>query len=269
MTHSLCQPVTAIRLERRGKGSCLTWDTSFLDGRHQSLGGCCVPGAIGSSPTTLFSARFAPSTTVRKGHHTEGVDLIDSVLNMVRITAIQTSSWNASMCITMKQREEGIGRPLHSWISSRGSWTAFTQDLSEPDNFVFRQSSPGNIWAESHCTEGAKLFDSLLDVVRKQAKCSNCFQGSFLCRSLRGGTGSDMEWLLISRVREEYLDHIIETFSIISSPKVSDAVGNRTTPQFPLAFTLILFPRLHFFITGSAPPTSAVLSSTARLPCQN
>ena len=38
VTHSLCQPVTAIRLERKGKGSCLTWDTSFLDGRHQSLG---------------------------------------------------------------------------------------------------------------------------------------------------------------------------------------------------------------------------------------
>ena len=66
VTHSLCQPVTAIRLERRGKGSCLTWDTSFLDGRHQSLGGCYAPGAIGSSPTTLFSARFAPSTTVRR-----------------------------------------------------------------------------------------------------------------------------------------------------------------------------------------------------------
>ena len=38
VTHSLCPPVTAIRLERRGKGSRPTWDTSFLHGRHQSLG---------------------------------------------------------------------------------------------------------------------------------------------------------------------------------------------------------------------------------------
>ena len=36
-----------------------------------------------------------------------------------------------------------------------------------------------------------------------------------------------------------------------------------------LAITLIPFLRLHFFITGSAPLSSVVLSSTARLPCQN
>ena len=94
------------------------------------------------------------------------------------------------------------------------------QDLSEPDDFVFRQSCPGNIWAESHYTEDAKLFDSFLDVVRK-SRVFELFQGSLLCRSLRGGTDSDMGRLLISRVREEYAEHIIETFSIISSPKVT------------------------------------------------
>ena len=113
VTRSLCQPVTAIRLERQGKGSCLTWDRSFLDGRHQ-------PSEEGKAwcdwfkPDNFVFGQICTVNNCAKGHFTEGVDLIDSALNMVRITAIQTSSWNASMCITMKPREEGICRPLHS-----------------------------------------------------------------------------------------------------------------------------------------------------------
>merc|ERR1712032_681061 len=39
-----------------------------------------------------------------------------------------------------------------------------------------------------------------------------------------GQTGSGMGTLLISKVREEYQDRIIETFSVFPSPKVSDTV---------------------------------------------
>merc|ERR1712093_279553 len=39
-----------------------------------------------------------------------------------------------------------------------------------------------------------------------------------------GGTGSGMGTLLITKVREEYPDRIMETFSIFPSPKVSDTV---------------------------------------------
>jgi tubulin beta len=43
--------------------------------------------------------------------------------------------------------------------------------------------------------------------------------------SLGGGTGSGMGTLLIiSKIREEYQDRIIETFSVFPSPKVSDTV---------------------------------------------
>jgi len=41
---------------------------------------------------------------------------------------------------------------------------------------------------------------------------------------LGGGTGSGMGTLLISKVREEYPDRIMETFSVVPSPKVSDTV---------------------------------------------
>jgi len=61
-------------------------------------------------------------------------------------------------------------------------------------------------------------------VVRKEAEGCDCLQGFQLCHSLGGGTGSGMGTLLISKVREEYPDRIMETFSVIPSPKVSDTV---------------------------------------------
>lgn len=123
--------------------------------------------------------------------------------------------------------------------------------IFRPDNFVFGQSGAGNNWAKGHYTEGAELIDSVLDVVRKEAENCDCLQGklsSFLffffsfhvcvlrillvcmfagfqvCHSLGGGTGSGMGTLLISKIREEYPDRMMLTFSVFPSPKVSDTV---------------------------------------------
>jgi tubulin beta len=96
--------------------------------------------------------------------------------------------------------------------------------LFRPDNFVFGQTGAGNNWAKGHYTEGAELIDSVLDVVRKEAEGCDCLQGFQISHSLGGGTGSGMGTLLISKIREEYQDRIIETFSVFPSPKVSDTV---------------------------------------------
>ncbi|KAM3143155.1 hypothetical protein pb186bvf_004741 [Paramecium bursaria] len=96
--------------------------------------------------------------------------------------------------------------------------------LFRPDNFVFGQTGAGNNWAKGHYTEGAELIDSVLDVVRKEAEGCDCLQGFQITHSLGGGTGSGMGTLLISKVREEYPDRIMETFSVVPSPKVSDTV---------------------------------------------
>lgn len=115
--------------------------------------------------------------------------------------------------------------------------------IFRPDNFVFGQSGAGNNWAKGHYTEGAELVDSVLDVVRyligiavyagkciKKAFCKNfrkeaescdCLQGFQLTHSLGGGTGSGMGTLLISKIREEYPDRIMTTYSIVPSPKVT------------------------------------------------
>ncbi|MQL84166.1 hypothetical protein Taro_016679, partial [Colocasia esculenta] len=96
--------------------------------------------------------------------------------------------------------------------------------IFRPDNFVFGQSGAGNNWAKGHYTEGAELIDSVLDVVRKEAENCDCLQGFQVCHSLGGGTGSGMGTLLISKVREEYPDRMMLTFSVFPSPKVSDTV---------------------------------------------
>lgn len=96
--------------------------------------------------------------------------------------------------------------------------------IFRPDNFVFGQSGAGNNWAKGHYTEGAELIDSVLEVVRRESENCDCLQGFQVCHSLGGGTGSGMGTLLISKIREEYPDRMMLTFSVVPSPKVSDTV---------------------------------------------
>lgn len=76
-------------------------------------------------------------------------------------------------------------------------------------------------------------MDSVLDVVRKETESCDCLQGFQLTHSLGGGTGSGMGTLLISKIREEYPDRIMNSFSVVPSPKVR--VGS------------VLFSRTPFF----------------------
>ncbi|KAG5510850.1 hypothetical protein JKF63_07931 [Porcisia hertigi] len=104
--------------------------------------------------------------------------------------------------------------------------------LFRPDNFIFGQSGAGNNWAKGHYTEGAELIDSVLDVCRKEAESCDCLQGFQLSHSLGGGTGSGMGTLLISKLREEYPDRIMMTFSVIPSPACRIPSLSRTTQPY-------------------------------------
>jgi tubulin beta len=96
--------------------------------------------------------------------------------------------------------------------------------IFHPDNFIFGQSGAANNWAKGHYTEGTELLDTLMDVIRKEAENCDCLQGFQLTHSLGGGTGSGLGTLLLSKLREEYPDRIMMTFSVFPSPKVSDTV---------------------------------------------
>ncbi|CAL6337424.1 unnamed protein product [Bathycoccus prasinos] len=110
-------------------------------------------------------------------------------------------------------RDDGLGqiRPVRPNLFAR-----ITSSSAKP--------GAGNNWAKGHYTEGAELIDSVLDVVRKEAESCDCLQGFQVCHSLGGGTGSGMGTLLISKIREEYPDRMMLTFSVVPSPKVSDTV---------------------------------------------
>ena len=97
-------------------------------------------------------------------------------------------------------------------------------ELFRPDNFIFGQSGAGNNWAKGHYTEGAELIDSVMDAIRKETERTDSLQGFQLTHSLGGGTGAGMGTLMVSKIKEEYPDRMLATFSVVPSPKVSDTV---------------------------------------------
>src|ERR1700744_1216288 len=108
--------------------------------------------------------------------------------------------------------------------------------LFRPDNFVFGQSGAGNNWAKGHYTEGAELVDQVLDVVRREAEGCDCLQGFQITHSLGGGTGAGMGTLLVSKIREEYPDRMMCTFSVMPSPKVRSSSLDSWTSSFSSSF---------------------------------
>jgi hypothetical protein len=64
----------------------------------------------------------------------------------------------------------------------------------------------------------------LMVLIRKDGERCECLQGFQLLHSLGGGTGSGLGTLILSKIREEFPDRMVSTFSIIPSPKVSDTV---------------------------------------------
>ncbi|KZT20480.1 beta-tubulin 2 [Neolentinus lepideus HHB14362 ss-1] len=92
--------------------------------------------------------------------------------------------------------------------------------LFRPDTFLHAEVGAGNNWAKG-CAE---LVDSIMDVVRKQGEACDALQGFQLIHSLGGGTGAGLGTLLLSKLREEYPDRMLATFSILPAPKVSETV---------------------------------------------
>ncbi|KAJ8328098.1 hypothetical protein BDV3_005397 [Batrachochytrium dendrobatidis] len=97
-------------------------------------------------------------------------------------------------------------------------------NLFRPDNFVYGQSGAGNNWAKGFYTDGAELVESVLDIIRREADACDSLQGFQIVHSLGGGSGAGLGSLILSKIREEYPDRMICTYSVMPSPKVSDTV---------------------------------------------
>ncbi|KAI9566893.1 beta-tubulin [Boletus coccyginus] len=96
--------------------------------------------------------------------------------------------------------------------------------LFRPDTFLTSESGAGNNWAKGYYTEGAELIDPILDIVRRQSEGCEALQGFQIIHSLGGGTGAGLGSLLLSKLREEYPDRMLQTFSVLPSPNVSETV---------------------------------------------
>ncbi|KAI0040952.1 beta-tubulin 2 [Auriscalpium vulgare] len=99
-----------------------------------------------------------------------------------------------------------------------------TGGLFRPDSFITGDVGAGNNWAKGFYTEGAELVDSITETIRKYAEPADALQGFQIIHSLGGGTGAGLGSLLLSKLREEYPDRMLATFSILPSPKVSETV---------------------------------------------
>ncbi|BGP08783.1 Tubulin beta chain (Beta tubulin) [Rhodotorula toruloides] len=96
--------------------------------------------------------------------------------------------------------------------------------LFRPSGFVFGSSGAGNNWSKGYYTEGAELVDQILDQLRHETENCENLQGFQLIHSLGGGTGSGLGTLLLAKIREEFPDRMLATFSVLPAPKVSETV---------------------------------------------
>lgn len=142
-------------------------------------------------------------------------DRPDQELHRIGVYYNESSSGNYVPRAAMLDLEPGVLMAIKN--SKRGK-------LFHPDNFAHGQSGAGNNWAKGHYTEGAELVDTALDIIRREAETCDVLQGFQVTHSLGGGTGSGMGTLLVSKIREEYPDRMMCTYSVLPSPKVSDTV---------------------------------------------
>ena len=74
------------------------------------------------------------------------------------------------MSIAIKSQVVEISIVLFLLISSQKLWTSSALDSSI--NFAFSETGAGNNWAKGHYSEGAELFDSILDIIWKKTEGS-------------------------------------------------------------------------------------------------
>ncbi|XP_059455158.1 tubulin beta-1 chain-like [Corylus avellana] len=79
-----------------------------------------------------------------------------------------------------------------------------------------------NFWQFRHCPSATSRHGG--PITSPRPPIDSFHLGFQFCHSLGGGTGSGMGTLLISKIREEYPDRMMLTFSVFPSPKVSDTV---------------------------------------------
>ncbi|KAI6654034.1 Tubulin beta Nda3 [Oopsacas minuta] len=91
-------------------------------------------------------------------------------------------------------------------------------------NIIYGYGGCNNNWAKGHYTDGAEMIDTILEGIRREVECCDALQGFQIPHSLGGGTGAGLGTLIISKLREEYPDRSIISFSVTPYSNAGDSV---------------------------------------------
>ncbi|CAF0992495.1 unnamed protein product [Adineta steineri] len=95
--------------------------------------------------------------------------------------------------------------------------------LNEYKDFVcVGKIGSGSSWSSGFYNDDTEVIDQVLNTIRKESELCDCLQGFQLSHSLLGGTGSGFGSLLIDKLREEYPDRAIMTFSSLASSETCE-----------------------------------------------
>lgn len=97
-------------------------------------------------------------------------------------------------------------------------------ELFNPEYFIYGHNGAANNWAKGFYTEGPELLGKIMELARRQVETCDSFQGFQMVHSIGGGTGSGFGSLILRQLNQEYGKKIINTFSVVPSPKVSEVV---------------------------------------------
>ncbi|KAF9532700.1 beta-tubulin 2 tubb2 [Crepidotus variabilis] len=175
-------------------------------------------GQAGNQVGEVFWEMLLAEHGIDKSGHYTGVDPLQLQRAGVYFDEITGGTSNSTRYVPRSVQidlETGVCNALKS--SSIGG-------LFRPDTFLNAESGAGNNWAKGYYTEGAELVDSILDIIRKQSEGCESLQGFQLLHSLGGGTGAGLGTLLLNKLREEFPDRMLATFSILPSPAVSEVI---------------------------------------------
>ncbi|VDM92123.1 unnamed protein product [Litomosoides sigmodontis] len=86
--------------------------------------------------------------------------------------------------------------------------------LFREDNFVLGRASAGNNWARGFYGGGEMYVDEVLDVVRKEAEICDRLQGFDISHALGGGVGSGFGSLIVEKIKEQYPNRCLSTYSV-------------------------------------------------------
>ncbi|KAF7522804.1 hypothetical protein G7054_g11992 [Neopestalotiopsis clavispora] len=96
--------------------------------------------------------------------------------------------------------------------------------LFRHDNIISGKGPSNGTWFTECHDEDAELAQHVLDTVRREAERCDCLQGFQISHSVAGGSGGGMAALVLPKLREEYPNCIVATFSTMPSKKVSQGL---------------------------------------------